>query len=229
MAAQQLTRTLKKAAPKQPKSKIFCGESAAIPSMVDVLSIKLVVGLGNPGPEYQQTRHNAGAMLLEEFARRQGVSLTLDSKFSGFSGRLSLGGDLRLLLPTTYMNRSGQAVGPMANFFKIAPEEILVLHDEIDLPPGTARLKQGGGSGGNNGLKDIIRALGNDASFKRLRIGVGHPGSAAQVAGYVLRKAPPDEQRLIDDAIDRALDVLPLVIEGNWEKAMRELHTNPSP
>lgn len=198
--------------------------------MVDVLSIKLIVGLGNPGPEYQQTRHNAGAALLEEFARRHGVSLAIDSKFSGFTGRLSLGGDdLRLLIPTTYMNRSGQAVGPMANFFKVTPDEILVLHDEIDLPPGTVRLKQGGGSGGNNGLKDIIRALGNNSNFKRLRIGVGHPGTAAQVAGYVLRKAPPEEQRLIDDAMERALDVLPRVIKGEWEKAMQALHTNPGP
>lgn len=195
---------------------------------MDVLSIKLIVGLGNPGPEYQQTRHNAGAMLLEEFARRHSVTLTPDSKFSGLSGRLILGGqDLRLLIPTTYMNRSGQAVAPMVNFFKIAPEELLVLHDEIDLPPGTARLKQGGGSGGNNGLKDIIRALGNNNAFKRLRIGVGHPGSAAQVAAYVLRKAPPDEQRLIDDAIERSIDILPTAIAGDWEKAMRELHTNP--
>lgn len=195
---------------------------------MDVLSIKLIVGLGNPGPEYQQTRHNAGATLLEEFARRHGISLVPESKFSGLTGRHTLGGqDFRLLIPTTYMNLSGQAVAPMANFFKIAPEEILVLHDEIDLPPGTVRLKQGGGSGGNNGLKDIIRALGNNNAFKRLRIGVGHPGSAAQVAAYVLRKAPAEEQQLIDEAMERALDVLPTVIAGDWDKALRELHTNP--
>jgi PTH1 family peptidyl-tRNA hydrolase len=194
---------------------------------VDLLSIKLIVGLGNPGPEYQKTRHNAGAMLAEEFARRHQTSLVSDSKFSGLSARLSVSGeDVRLLVPTTYMNRSGQAVAPMANFFKLSPEEILVVHDEIDLPPGTARLKKGGGAGGNNGLKDIIRALGNDNSFKRLRIGVGHPGSAPEVAAYVLRKAPADEQKLIDESIDRAIEVLPLVIKDDWEKAMQTLHTN---
>jgi PTH1 family peptidyl-tRNA hydrolase len=193
---------------------------------VNLLSIKLIVGLGNPGPEYQHTRHNAGAMLVEEFARRHQVSLAPDSKFSGLSARLSVAGeDLRLLIPTTYMNRSGQAVAPMANFFKLMPDELLVVHDEIDLPPGTARLKKGGGAGGNNGLKDIIRALGNDNSFRRLRIGVGHPGSAPEVAAYVLRKAPADEQNQIDESIDRAIDVLPLVIKGDWEKAMQTLHT----
>ncbi|MCW8194932.1 aminoacyl-tRNA hydrolase [Proteobacteria bacterium 005FR1] len=191
-----------------------------------MLSIKLIVGLGNPGPEYHNTRHNAGAILVEEFARRHQVNLAPDSKFSGLSARLSVAGeDLRLLIPTTYMNRSGQAVAPMANFFKILPDEILVVHDEIDLPPGTARLKKGGGAGGNNGLKDIIRALGNDNSFRRLRLGVGHPGSAPEVAAYVLRKAPADEQNQIDDSIDRAIDVLPLVIKGDWEKAMQTLHT----
>lgn len=193
---------------------------------MNLLSIKLIVGLGNPGPEYHNTRHNAGAILVEEFARRHQVNLAPDSKFSGLSARLSVAGeDLRLLIPTTYMNRSGQAVAPMANFFKILPDEILVVHDEIDLPPGTARLKKGGGAGGNNGLKDIIRALGNDNSFRRLRLGVGHPGSAPEVAAYVLRKAPADEQNQIDDSIDRAIDVLPLVIKGDWEKAMQTLHT----
>lgn len=193
------------------------------------MCIKLLVGLGNPGPEYQQTRHNAGAMVLETFARRHQVTLVPESKFAGLTGRLALSGqDLRLLIPTTYMNLSGQAVAPMANFFKIVPEEILVIHDEIDLPPGTARLKNGGGAGGNNGLKDIIQALGNNSSFKRLRIGVGHPGSATQVSGYVLKKAPADEQSLIDDSIERAIDILPLVINGDWEKAMHQLHTEPS-
>jgi peptidyl-tRNA hydrolase, PTH1 family len=191
------------------------------------LSIKLLVGLGNPGPEYQDTRHNAGATLLEAFARRHRIALTPESKFSGLTGRAELAGqDVRLLIPTTYMNLSGQAVAPMAGFFKIPPEEILVIHDEIDLPPGTARLKQGGGAGGNNGLKDIIRALGNNTTFKRLRIGVGHPGSAPQVTAYVLGKAPANEQCLIDDSIELALDVLPLAIGGEWDKAVRELHTS---
>jgi len=190
------------------------------------LSIKLIVGLGNPGPEYQETRHNAGAILLEEFARQHSVTLTPESKFSGITARCNvLGKDVRLLFPTTYMNLSGQAVAPMANFFKILPSEILVIHDEIDLPPGVARLKEGGGAGGNNGLKDIISSLGNDNKFKRLRIGVGHPGSAAQVAGYVLKKPPSSEQRLIEDSINNALSVLPMVIQGEWAKAMQELHT----
>lgn len=190
------------------------------------MGIKLLVGLGNPGPEYYQTRHNAGAMLVEQFVREHRANLGNDSKFAGLTTRLDLAGsDLRVLIPTTYMNRSGQAVAPMARFFKIAPEEILVVHDEIDLPPGTARLKQGGGAGGNNGLKDIIAALGNDNSFKRLRLGVGHPGSASQVASYVLRKAPPDEQTLIEQSMECALNVLPQVINGQWEKAMQALHT----
>jgi len=191
------------------------------------LGIKLLVGLGNPGPEYHQTRHNAGAMLVEQFVHAHRAQLGNDSKFAGLTTRLDLAGhDLRVLIPTTYMNRSGQAVAPMARFFKIAPEEILVVHDEIDLPPGTARLKQGGGAGGNNGLKDIIASLGNDSSFKRLRIGVGHPGTASQVASYVLRKAPPEEQTLIEQSMERALDILPQVIAGQWEKAMQALHTN---
>ncbi|GAB1262537.1 aminoacyl-tRNA hydrolase [Aurantivibrio plasticivorans] len=190
------------------------------------LSIKLVVGLGNPGPEYHATRHNAGATLVEELARQHHVSLTPESKFSGLTGRFTLQGkDIRLLIPTTYMNLSGQAVAPMANFFKISPDEILVVHDEIDLPPGTPRLKVGGGSGGNNGLKDIIKALGNEKNFRRLRIGVGHPGSAAQVANYVLKKAPSSEQTLIDDSIDKALRLAPDILCGDWEKAMKELHT----
>ncbi|MGQ9425816.1 aminoacyl-tRNA hydrolase [Gilvimarinus sp. F26214L] len=188
-----------------------------------------MVGLGNPGPEYQDTRHNAGAILVEEFARRHRLTLAPENKFSGLTGRLKVAGeDLRLLIPTTYMNRSGQAVAPMVNFFKIPPEEVLVVHDEIDLPPGTVRFKKGGGAGGNNGLKDIIRALGNNNGFKRLRIGVGHPGSASQVAAYVLRKAPADEYQLTQDSIERAIEVLPTAIAGDWEKAMRDLHTAPA-
>ncbi|MGH1470955.1 MAG: aminoacyl-tRNA hydrolase [Cellvibrionaceae bacterium] len=190
------------------------------------LSIKLIVGLGNPGPEYQDTRHNAGAILLEEFARQHNVTLTPETKFSGLTARCTVDGkDIRLLFPTTYMNLSGQAVAPMANFFKIQPSEILVVHDEIDLPPGVVRLKEGGGAGGNNGLKDIISSLGNNNKFKRLRIGVGHPGSAPQVASYVLKKPPATEQRLIEESVDNALAILPMVITGEWEKAMQELHT----
>lgn len=190
------------------------------------MSIKLIVGLGNPGPEYQQTRHNVGAILVEEFARRHNTPLMPESKFNGHTGRLTLAGqDVRLLIPSTYMNLSGQAVAPITRFFKIPLDQVLVVHDEIDLPPGTARLKQGGGAGGNNGLKSIIQSLGNSNGFKRLRIGVGHPGSADRVAGYVLSKAPAAEQQLIDDSIDRAIDILPQVIDGDWEKSMQALHT----
>lgn len=190
------------------------------------LSIKLIVGLGNPGSEYQDTRHNAGAILLDKLAYKHSATLSPDSKFSGMTARCTIAGkDIRLLFPTTYMNLSGQAVAPMAQFFKIEPEEILVLHDEIDLPPGVARLKEGGGAGGNNGLKDIIKSLGNNNKFKRLRIGVGHPGSAPQVASYVLKKPPASELQLIEESWDNALDIIPSVIEGNWQNAMKELHS----
>ncbi len=188
--------------------------------------LQLIVGLGNPGPEYHRTRHNAGADFVAELARREGASLTPENKFFGLTGRIHLHGqDLRLLIPTTFMNRSGQAVGAVALFYKVPPEAILVAHDELDLPPGAARLKHGGGHGGHNGLRDTIRALGNNANFNRLRLGIGHPGSAAQVVGYVLKKAPADEQQLIDDAIDRAADILPIAAKGDWAGAMNRLHT----
>ena len=193
------------------------------------MAIELIVGLGNPGPEYDNTRHNAGANFVEDFARQSNVTLQPDNKFFGRSARVQSGGvDVRLLIPTTFMNESGRAVAAVAGFYKIAPENILVAHDELDLPPGTARLKKGGGAGGHNGLKDIIRSLGNQQQFCRLRIGVGHPGSASQVVGYVLKKASSEEQRLIDDSIDESLKVMPLVLAGDWEKAMKQLHTKKS-
>lgn len=192
------------------------------------MSIQLIVGLGNPGSEYERTRHNAGQDFVEQLARRWGVSLTLDNKYFGYTARTSLNGkDIRLLVPTTYMNRSGQSVGALSNFFKILPENILVAHDELDLLPGIARFKKGGGHGGHNGLKDIIAALGNNNNFYRLRLGIGHPGSAAQVANFVLKRAPQSEQQLIDDAIDRALDCVPEALEGKWDSAMKLLHTDP--
>ena len=189
-------------------------------------TIKLIVGLGNPGPQYAQTRHNAGADFVHEIAAKFGAPLQSQAKFFGATARLSIGGaDVRLLIPDTYMNRSGQAVGAIANFFDIAPEEILVAHDELDLAPGVCRLKQGGGHGGHNGLRDIIRALGNNRDFARLRIGIGHPGSASEVVDYVLRKAPQSEQTLTRNSFDEALAVLPLAINGEWDKAMTRLHT----
>lgn len=183
------------------------------------------MGLGNPGPEYRETRHNAGANLVEAFAYQHNAQFSEDKKFFGLIARVNIQGkDLRLLLPTTYMNNSGRAVAAVANFYKIPVEDILVAHDEIDLPPGTVRLKQGGGGGGN-GIKDVIASLANSKKFRRVRIGVGHPGSAAQVVDFVLKKPLAKEQPLIDESIDQALDILPLVIEGQWEKAMKELHT----
>lgn len=187
--------------------------------------IDLIVGLGNPGRQYEETRHNAGAWFVERLARRLGVSLSPDSKYQGITGRTTLHGrDIRLLIPTTFMNLSGQSVAPFAHFFKIPPQRMLVAHDELDLPPGTAKLKQGGGHGGHNGLRDIISKLGNNADFARLRIGIGHPGHASQVSNYVLGKAPAKEQQMIDDAIAEAIAILPDLLDGNASKAMNRLH-----
>ena len=189
-------------------------------------AIKLIVGLGNPGSEYRGTRHNAGADFVEELARQCGVTLQPESKFFGLSGRVTLSGhDLRLLIPTTFMNRSGQSVAAIAGFFKIAPESILVAHDELDIPPGTARFKQGGGHGGHNGLRDIIPALGNNKDFHRLRIGIGHPGHASKVTGYVLGAPSQVDRTRIDACIDEAIAALPLALDGDTTKAMTRLHS----
>ncbi|TDQ38970.1 aminoacyl-tRNA hydrolase [Thiopseudomonas denitrificans] len=189
-------------------------------------AVKLIVGLGNPGPEYANTRHNAGALFVEQLAERMRCPLSPDKKYSGLTGKFShQGQDVRLLIPTTYMNRSGQAVGALAGFFRIQPAEILVAHDELDIPPGTCKLKQGGGHGGHNGLRDIIANLGNQNNFHRLRIGIGHPGHSSQVTGYVLGRAPRSEQQLIDSTIDFALGVLPDILEGQFSRAMQQLHS----
>ncbi len=192
--------------------------------------VDLIVGLGNPGPQYDRTRHNAGADFVTALARHFGVTLSQESKFSGVTARLTIGGRaVRLLIPGTFMNHSGRAVAPMANFYNLSAGNILVAHDELDLPPGTARLKIGGGHGGHNGLRDIIGALGNQRDFARLRIGIGHPGNADDVVAYVLRKAPVDEQRLIDTSIRNAIETMPEVVQGNWNSAMKALHTNGAP
>ncbi|MBD7978237.1 aminoacyl-tRNA hydrolase [Serpens gallinarum] len=189
-------------------------------------AVQLIVGLGNPGPEYDQTRHNAGALFVERLADREGVRLALDKKYFGLTGKFThQGRDVRLLIPTTFMNRSGQAVAALARFFRIEPEAILVAHDELDMPPGVAKLKQGGGHGGHNGLRDIIAQLGNQNSFHRLRLGIGHPGHSSQVTGYVLGRAPRSEQELLDASIDFALGVLPEILAGDWIKAMHKLHS----
>jgi len=188
--------------------------------------VKLIVGLGNPGPKYDRTRHNAGADFVAALAGSQGCALREEKKFHGLTGKVSINGhELRLLIPTTYMNRSGQAVAAMANFFAIAAGEILVAHDELDLAPGVARLKIGGGHGGHNGLRDIISALGNSRDFGRLRLGIGHPGHASEVVDYVLRKAPGGEQQLLEDAVRASIEVIPLVVAGKWNAAMTALHT----
>lgn len=188
--------------------------------------IKLIVGLGNPGNEYEHTRHNAGADFVTTLAHQYNTTLSPESKFFGLSGRIILGGkDLRLLIPTTFMNLSGKAVSAIAQFYKIPVDSILVAHDELDLAPGVARLKIGGGHGGHNGLRDIIKSLGNNKNFARLRIGIDHPGNAKLVSNYVLKKAPIHEQQLIEDSIDNALRTLPLLLDGEWNKAMKELHT----
>ncbi len=188
--------------------------------------IELIVGLGNPGPQYAQTRHNAGADFVAQLASQNAVSLTDTSKFFGRTGRLSVHGhDLRLLIPTTFMNLSGQSVAAIAGFYRIAPEAILVAHDELDLPPGTARLKRGGGHGGHNGLRHIIAALGNNREFARLRLGIGHPGNAGQVVSYVLQKAPSVERELTGQACDNALAVIELLTAGQWNRAVHQLHS----
>ncbi|WP_205341549.1 aminoacyl-tRNA hydrolase [Denitrificimonas caeni] len=189
-------------------------------------AVQLIVGLGNPGPEYDQTRHNAGAFFVERLAEKYGVNLSFDKKYSGLTGKLNhQGRDIRLLIPTTYMNRSGQAVAALANFFRIQPEEILVAHDELDMPPGVCKLKLGGGHGGHNGLRDIIASLANQKNFHRLRIGIGHPGHSSQVSNYVLSRAPRSEQELTNTSIEFALGVLPDLLDGNFSRAMQQLHS----
>ncbi|BCV65641.1 aminoacyl-tRNA hydrolase [Shewanella carassii] len=188
--------------------------------------IKLIVGLANPGAEYAQTRHNAGAWYVQELARGCGAQLSADSKYFGLTARVTLKGrDVRLLIPTTYMNLSGKSVAALANFFRIQPEEILVAHDELDMPPGVAKFKLGGGHGGHNGLKDIIAKLANNKNFYRLRIGIGHPGDKNKVSGYVLGKAPSTEQSLIDAAVDEAVRATDILFAEDMTKAMHRLHS----
>ena len=188
--------------------------------------VELIVGLGNPGSNYDRTRHNAGADLVLELAKSYQVAMKHESKFFGDTAKINIDGrDVRLLIPTTFMNRSGQSVAALARFYQVPVEAILVVHDELDIAPGSARFKKGGGHGGHNGLRDIVQSLGNNKSFARLRIGIGHPGDARQVADYVLKKASPSDQQLISNSIDDALRSLPLAIAGQWERAMTALHT----
>lgn len=187
--------------------------------------IRLIVGLGNPGPKYSETRHNAGFWFVEELASRYRERFLPEKKFHGEVARINIeGSNIWLLKPETYMNRSGLAVVSIASFYKIMPESILVAHDEIDLKAGTARLKSGGGHGGHNGLRDIISHLGTK-DFQRLRIGVDHPGSKDLVVDYVLRRPDAKDREAIEGSIIDALRVMPKVAAGEWEKAMHQLHT----
>ena len=192
-------------------------------------SIELLVGLGNPGARYKGTRHNAGEDLVCHFCQQNDIELRPDARFFGRIGETLYGGKkLRVLIPDTFMNRSGQSVGALANFYKIDPNQILIAYDELDLEPGIARFKFDGGAGGHNGIKDIIASLGNQRDFYRLRIGIGHPGQASMVSNYVLAMAPPEEREKTEDSINRALSNLPYALGGNWEKAMYQLHTKDS-
>jgi PTH1 family peptidyl-tRNA hydrolase len=188
--------------------------------------ITLVVGLGNPGPEYERTRHNAGFWFVDRVARLEGVGLRREARFMGLVGKLQ--GSLWLLEPQTYMNRSGQSVAALAGYYRIVPESVLVVHDELDLKPGEAKLKLGGGTAGHNGLKDIASQLGTP-EFWRLRLGIGHPrdlaASEQEVVDYVLHAPRSEEQAAIDDAIKRTLEVWPDLRAGEMERAMHVLHT----
>ncbi len=192
--------------------------------------ILMVVGLGNPGPDYANTRHNAGALFVEALAREAGQTLRPEKKYHGLYARIQMQGlDLHLLNPSTYMNRSGLSIKALADFFKIQPEQILVAHDELDLPPGTAKLKKGGGHGGHNGLRDTIAHLGTN-DFQRLRIGIGHPGDSRQVTGYVLGRLGKRETEELNAVIDEIIRVLPDAASGKLPAAMNRLHSfKPNP
>ena len=185
--------------------------------------IRLLVGLGNPGKEYERTRHNAGFWLVERFAAANGIVLRKDPKFQALVGRHEASGAW-LLLPQSFMNGSGRAVQMLCGFFKLKPEEILVVHDELDFPPGVAKIKQGGGIAGHNGLKDISQRLATH-DYWRLRLGVGKPPSTEEGADYVLRKPQAEERAAIDAAIDKSLAVLPQILSGDLQGAMQKLHT----
>ncbi|MFQ0990925.1 aminoacyl-tRNA hydrolase [Gilliamella apicola] len=188
-------------------------------------TIKLIVGLANPDNEYAATRHNAGAWFVDQLAERYHQSLKNEPKFFGYSSRITLSGqDVRLLVPTTFMNLSGKAVQALATFYQIKPEEILVAHDELDVNPGIAKFKFGGSHGGHNGLKDIASKLGNNLNFYRLRIGIGHPGDKNKVVGFVLNKPSKSEQELIDKAIDESVCCTEILLSDGIEAAMNRLH-----
>lgn len=184
-------------------------------------SIKLIVGLGNPSRQHERDRHNVGFWFVERLADKLRVTLNKDAKYHALMAKV---GELYLMEPQTYMNLSGKAVGGLARFFKIAPEEILIAHDELDFEPGTAKLKKGGGAGGHNGLKDIEAQLGSQGTW-RLRIGIGHPGDKDEVPDYVLNAPSPADREVINKAVERCLEVSDLLIAGDMTAAMLKLHT----
>jgi PTH1 family peptidyl-tRNA hydrolase len=190
-------------------------------------AIRLVVGLGNPGKDYERTRHNAGFWLVERFAVQSSVALRKDGKYQALVGRMPDNGAW-LVLPQSFMNASGRAVQMLAGFFKIPPAEILVVHDELDFEPGTAKIKQGGGIAGHNGLKDISQRLGSH-DYWRLRLGIGHPGDKNAVADYVLQKPSAEDRAEIDEAIGRSIEILPLCLAGDMQGAMQKLHSVEKP
>lgn len=191
--------------------------------------IKLLVGLGNPGPEYETTRHNAGFWWIDAVARELKTTLTLDRSYHALVARTSYRGQtVWLLQPQTFMNLSGKSVSALARFFKIQPDEILVAHDELDVVPGQVKLKRGGSHAGHNGLRDIHAQLGTD-DYWRLRIGVGHPGVKAEVVNWVLKKPSPDHRQAIEEAVARSLKALPDLLAGDMEKAMQQIHTSKPP
>jgi aminoacyl-tRNA hydrolase len=188
--------------------------------------IKLIVGLGNPGDKYKDTRHNAGEWLVERLAQRFNFSLKEESKFFGKTARAVINGqEIRFLVPTTFMNLSGKAVGALATFYRIQPEQILIAHDELDLPPGTVKIKLGGGHGGHNGLRDSIAQLSNNKNFYRLRVGIGHPGDKNLVAAYVLSKPSPTDLTLIDKALEEATDCVEVLLKDGINKATNRLNS----
>lgn len=195
----------------------------------ETIGFNLIVGLGNPGGEYEQTRHNAGFWFIDELARQSGVALKPETKFFGEVGKASIGHkNVYLLKPGEFMNLSGKAIAPLARFYKIPPEKILIVHDELDLEPGNIRLKQGGGHGGHNGLRDAVAKLGS-SDFWRLRVGIGHPGNKNQVSGYVLKRASSDDQRLMDETIDLALREIDRIVGGDINEATKALHSHKPP
>lgn len=186
--------------------------------------IKLFVGLGNPGDQYTATRHNAGFWWLDQLLASSTSRLAMEAKFFGMAGKLHSAEDTWLLKPATFMNASGKAVAALANYYKILPEQILVVHDELDLLPGAVKIKQGGGHGGHNGLKDITAALGTP-NFWRLRLGIGHPGERNEVVNFVLKAPLKDELRAIQQCIDASINVVPQLLLGDFSAAMLKLHT----